>query len=79
MAVILLTDNSQFSLMEQTMTTLAMLLVLALALLTMLGAARIHRLIGQVGASIISRVMGMLFAAMAADGVLTGVREFFAI
>ncbi|MFI4893222.1 MAG: MarC family protein [Phycisphaerales bacterium JB058] len=79
MAAILLTDNSQFSLAEQSLTALAILLVLALTFLTMLAATRIHRLIGQVGASIISRVMGMLFAAMAADGVLSGVRDFFLI
>lgn len=76
-AVVVLTDNAKFSLAEQAMTAAAMLLVISITLCFMLAATRVHRLIGDVGASVISRVMGLLFAAMAADGVLSGIKEYF--
>jgi len=77
MAVILLTDNTQYSLLHQAMTTVVVGVVLSLTFVAMLLASRIQRLIGRVGASIVSRVMGLLFSAMAADSVLSGIRDFF--
>ncbi len=78
MAVILLTDNTQYSFLHQTMTAAVVGVVLGLTLCAMLLASRIQNLIGRVGASIVSRVMGLLFSAMAADSVLSGIRDFFA-
>lgn len=77
MAVIVRTDNLQFSLSEQALTASVVGVVLFLTLLAMLASELIERVIGQVGASVVSRIMGLLFAAMAADGVLTGIRDFF--
>ncbi len=77
MAVILRTENGSFTFTEQAMTAAVVVVVLALTLLAMLLASAIQRVIGRVGASIVSRLMGLLFAAIAADGVLSGIREFF--
>lgn len=77
MAVIVRTGDAQYTFVEQATTTAVVGVVLVLVFVAMLGAARIQRVIGDVGAGVVSRVMGMLFAAMAADGVLTGVRDFF--
>jgi len=78
MAVVLLTDNARYSLVEQAMTTLVLLVVLALTLLLLLAAPWLHRRLGDSGASIVSRVMGLVLAAVATTFILDGLREYFA-
>ena len=77
MAIVLLTDNHRFSLFDQTMTTLIMLSVLLIAYLLFLAANRIQRWIGNTGAAVISRVMGLILAAVAINNMLVGIRDFF--
>ncbi|MFC3032590.1 MarC family protein [Pseudoalteromonas fenneropenaei] len=79
LAAVLLTENHRFNLWEQAQTTLVMLVVLTIALLLMLGASWIHRFIGNSGASVISRVMGLILASVAVSNVLAGVKEYFAL
>jgi len=43
----------------------------------MLAASWIHRYIGNSGASIISKVMGMILAAVATNSVLSGIKVYF--
>jgi multiple antibiotic resistance protein len=43
----------------------------------MLGGAWISRTIGSGGASIVSRVMGMILASVAASEVLEGLKQYF--
>lgn len=77
MAIVLLTDNHRFSLFDQTMTTLIMLSVLLITYLLFLTANRIQRWIGNTGAAVISRVMGLILAAVAINNMLVGIRDFF--
>ena len=77
MAIVLLTDNHRFSLFDQTMTTLIMLSVLLITHLLFLAANRIQRWIGNTGAAVISRVMGLILAAVAINNMLVGIRDFF--
>ena len=77
MAIVLLTDNHRFSLFDQTMTTLIMLSVLAITYLLLLAANRIQRWLGNTGAAVISRVMGLILAAVAINNMLVGIRDFF--
>jgi multiple antibiotic resistance protein len=77
MAVVLLTENSRHSLLEQSVTALLMLLVVGAAYLLMLGAGWISKVIGEGGASIVSRVMGLILASIAASNVLEGIKEYF--
>lgn len=79
MAVVMLTDNHRFSIYDQAITTGIMVIVLLITLLLLLAAPRILALIGQAGASIVSRVMGLILASVAANSVLSGVRDYFAI
>ncbi len=79
MAVVLLTDNHRHSVLEQTMVAAILLVVLAVTLMFLLLAGRVQRLIGDAGASIVSRVMGLIIAAMAASTVLAGVKAYFNI
>jgi multiple antibiotic resistance protein len=77
MAVVLLTDNARYSFLEQLATTLALLVVLALTLLLLLAAPWVHRKLGDSGASIVSRIMGLVLAAVATTHVLDGLRAYF--
>lgn len=77
MAIVLLTDNHRFSLFDQTMTTLIMLSVLLITYLLFLAANRIQRWIGNTGAAVISRVMGLILAAVTINNMLVGIRDFF--
>lgn len=72
MAVILLTDNYRYSMLTQATTSLIMLTILAITYVMMLGATPILRVIGQNGASILVRVMGMLLAALSVELVMKG-------
>ncbi len=77
MAAVLLTDNHRFSIVDQALTTLTMLLVLAITLVLMCLATRIQKVLGQSGASVISRIMGLILASVAVDHVLTGLLTYF--
>lgn len=79
LAAVLLTENSRYTLLEQTITTVSMLCVLLVAMVLMLAASMVHRLIGDSGASIISRVMGLILASVAVSNVLAGIKEYFSI
>ncbi len=67
LAVVVLTDNHRYSVSEQVVTSGLMLLVILAALVLMLAAGPINRLIGISGASILSRVMGLILATVAVD------------
>ncbi len=77
MAVVLLTENNRHPLIEQSIITVLMLIVVGAAYCLMLGAGKISKIIGEAGASIVSRVMGLILASIAATNVLEGVKEYF--
>jgi multiple antibiotic resistance protein len=79
LAAVLQTENDRFNLWEQAETTAIMLLVLSIVLVLMLTASKVHRFIGDSGASIISRVMGLILASVAVASVLEGIKEYFAL
>jgi multiple antibiotic resistance protein len=79
LAAVMLTENARYSIMEQGQTMLAMFAVLLIALVLMLLATRIYRIIGDSGASIISRVMGLILASVATASALDGVKAYFMI
>ena len=77
LAAVLATENSRFSVWEQVQTAVVMLAVLGLAYALMLLASPIHRLIGHSGASVVSRVMGLILASVATANTLAGIKEYF--
>lgn len=76
MAVVLLTDNHRYSLSDQFVTAGIMLSILLITYLLFLIANRIQHLIGNAGAAIISRVMGLILCAVAINNILLGLRDF---
>jgi multiple antibiotic resistance protein len=77
MAVVLITENASHTIAEQAITTGAMLVVVLVAYVFMRFSSSIISLIGDGGASIVSRVMGLILASIAATNVLLGLKEFF--
>lgn len=75
LAIVLLTDNNSVAIAAQAATAGIMMLVLAVAYVFMLLAGPIIRLIGNSGAAVVSRVMGMILASVAADAVLSALLE----
>jgi multiple antibiotic resistance protein len=75
LAIVLLTDNNTVAIPDQAITALVMLVVLVFAYLCMLAAGPIIRVIGNSGAAIVSRVMGMVLASVAADLVIGAALE----
>lgn len=79
LAVVLLTDNSRFSWMSQLSTVFLIIFILLVNYLLMRLANKIQRRIGESGAIVISKVMGLILASMAANNILMGIKEFFKI
>ncbi len=69
-AVVVLTDNDRFSLLHQVETAVVLLAVLAITWAVLRLANPIHRAIGDTGATVMVRVMGLLLAALAAEELL---------
>ncbi|KKB08322.1 antibiotic resistance protein MarC [Devosia chinhatensis] len=72
-AVILLTTGAQSDL-EFWLVLAAIVVILALCWLTLLIAIPIQRLLGLTGLSVVSRVVGILLAALAVQFVFDGIR-----
>jgi len=79
LAAVLLTENSEYSVFEQAVTTGVLLLVLIVVVVLMLSAKWIHRVIGDSGASIISRIMGLIFGSVAVFNMLSGIIDYFGL
>ncbi|MER2490513.1 MarC family protein [Catenovulum sediminis] len=79
MAAVLLTDNHRYSLLDQTITTGIILLILLVTLLLMLAANRISSVIGDTGANVISRVMGLILSAVAMNAVMSGLHQYYSV
>lgn len=75
LAIVLLTDNDSHAIADQAITAAVMASVLAVAYVCMLLAGPIIRVIGHAGAAIVSRVMGMILASVAANAVLSAFLE----
>lgn len=72
LAVVILTDNHRNSIAEQAVTAGVLLSILALTFILLLAATRIQKIIGDTGASVISRIMGLVLATVAIDAIING-------
>ena len=72
LAVVILTDNHRNSVGDQALTAALLMVVLVVTLGLLLLAAQMQKIIGRTGASIISRVMGIVLATVAVDSIIGG-------
>lgn len=79
LAAVLLSENARFSIMQQAQTAAVMLFILSITYLLMRSSSHIIRLIGDSGASVISRVMGLILASVATNNALLGLKTYFAL
>jgi multiple antibiotic resistance protein len=70
LAVILLTDNTLHPIFDQAITTAVVISILLITLTLLLLSSHIIRLIGFSGASILTRIMGMILAAFSVELVM---------
>ena len=77
LAIVLLTDNSRHSIFDQMLTAVIMTIVIFITYLNMRFSNKIVRLIGNSGAIVISKVMGLILASIASTNILVGIQEFF--
>jgi len=77
LTAVLLTEDARFSMLQQIQTAMVMQTVLLLAYLLMLGSTTIYRWIGDSGASVVSRVMGLVLSAVATTHTLNGIKLYF--
>lgn len=76
MAVVLLTDNHIYTLQQQIITTVEVMVVVALTGLLLLFANHLQKRIGNYGIMVISKVMGLILAAYAVQSILSGVTNY---
>jgi len=77
MAVVLLTDNKLYSIGEQAITTLLVLVVVAITMFILLAANVVQKRVGEYGITVISKVMGLILASYAVQSILSGLKDFF--
>ena len=77
MSVVLLTDNQKFGFMDQVVTVLALLVVLLITYVALLAADWIQKKLGRTGVNVITRILGLLLAALAMETILAGIRGYF--
>ncbi|TCS41274.1 MarC family protein [Reinekea marinisedimentorum] len=70
LAVILITDNHVYTVTEQVLTTATMLSVLLATLVLLWFSNSIIKVIGEGGASLLTRLMGMILAALSVEFVM---------
>jgi len=77
MAVVLLTDNHIYTLTQQVITTLMLLIVIGITCSFLLASNFIQKKIGESGIIVISKIMGLILASYAAQSILSGIKDFF--
>ncbi|MEM9251503.1 MAG: MarC family protein [Planctomycetota bacterium] len=77
MGAVLRTENTSVTFWHQVQVTIVMLGVVGLTCVFMLAGSYILKIIGHAGASIVSRVMGLILASVATANILDGVKSFF--
>ncbi len=77
MAVVLLTDNHIYTIQQQTVTTVLVLVVVGITCGILLAANYVQKHIGDYGITVISKIMGLILASYAVQSILSGISNYF--
>ena len=77
LAAMLLTENSKHDVLDQTFTAITMILVLFIAWFCMYLSSKLFKYIGNSGAAVISRIMGLILSSVAIANILEGIKVYF--
>ena len=77
MAVVLMTNNQIYTIQEQTITTIVVLIVIGITCLILLTANYLQKLIGSYGITVLSKIMGLILASYAIQSILSGISNYF--
>ena len=79
MAVVLLTDNNVYTVWQQIDTGVMLMVVLVITYGCMIGADLLQRLLGMTGTNVVSRIMGLILAALAVQSMVGGLRSLHVV
>jgi multiple antibiotic resistance protein len=77
LVVVLLTDNYKYNILEQAVTTLMLVLVMIFTCLVLLMGESIQRHLGLTGINVMSRISGLILAALSVETILDGITGRF--
>lgn len=77
LAIVLLSESGKSTFLSQSVLGILLVVILIANYILMITSNRIHAKIGNSGAIVLSKVMGLILASMAANNVLLGVKTFF--
>jgi len=77
MTVVLLTDHTKFGAIDQAITSLALITVLLFTYVALLFANLIQKGLGRTGVNVVTRILGLLVAALATEIILGGIQDYF--
>jgi len=76
-AAVLLTENGKFSILEQAVTSLIAIALCTLTYGVLASSDMLQRRLGSTGTSVMSRIFGLVLAALAMQTFLDGLRPYF--
>lgn len=79
MAIVLLTDNYRYTIIEQLITAILMMVILGVTLVLLLLANQVQKRIGDTGIIVISKIMGLILAAVAIESILAGIKAYYSL
>jgi len=79
LTVVILTDNHKYTVFEQFLTTLDVVLILGITFLFLSFSRIIQKKIGEAGIIVISKIMGLILASFAVQNILLGIKAYYKI
>lgn len=77
LAVVLSTNNHIYTVQQQAITTIIVLIVIGITCLILLSANHLQKIIGNYGITVLSKIMGMILASYAVQSILSGIKNYF--
>jgi multiple antibiotic resistance protein len=76
MSIIILTDNAKFTIPEQMVTAGVLVAVLVLTYIILAASELFQKVLGDTGINVITRLVGLLVAALGIQQIATGINNF---